>query len=349
MSRPRIFIGSSKESEGWARALQSELHDQCFPVVWTQALGGFGLSSTLEDLVTQLHLSDFAALIATPDDMYEKRGSLQSSARDNIIYELGLFCGQLGRSRSFLLCPFDAEIHLPSDLNGISTARFRYQVSPGERRASMGPAATEIRAAISRLGPRSSPEEFARRSRSVLHQAIDLLDDIFQEAPLTGQPPSAMRRDWIAGVLEVVFTSFADRASDVTVAWLRPETDGVLSVYRHFGFDPGGEHYRYGPGEGLVGRVWSTAEKDMHSTEKPSPRWLPRLGCENSAYLCVPLGGRMDSLGVLGVGSNSGFSISEDDLYSLQVFARILAIAAQKIEGASDRCGEQISDPRRRS
>jgi len=148
-SPPKLFIGSSVEGLEVARALQAELDfDDLEATVWTQA--DFELSKgTLESLVKVAEEYDFAVLILTPDDIVQKREDTKSTARDNVIFELGFFFGALGRERTFYVHSRDVEIDLPSDLNGVTPTTFRKR-SDGNLRAALGKAASDIRSAIKR-------------------------------------------------------------------------------------------------------------------------------------------------------------------------------------------------------
>ncbi|MDD1820524.1 nucleotide-binding protein, partial [Pseudomonas aeruginosa] len=79
----------------------------------------------LESLEEQLDECDFAIAIAQPDDSVTMREETKNTPRDNVIFELGLFVGRLGRARTFLLEPRGDEVHLPSDLKGLTTIGYR--------------------------------------------------------------------------------------------------------------------------------------------------------------------------------------------------------------------------------
>lgn len=146
--KPRVFVGSSSEGHPVARALQVELElDHSVEVtIWSQ--GVFGLSrGTLEDLVGACREFDFAVLVLTADDMSEKRGVRGNSARDNVLFELGLFMGALGRHRTFIVCCHDDHLQLPSDLAGVTLAEFARR-SDGLLRGALGAPATLIQEAI---------------------------------------------------------------------------------------------------------------------------------------------------------------------------------------------------------
>lgn len=152
-SRPIIFVGSSTEGLNYAKALQQNLDHAMQVVLWSQ--GVFGLSNgTLEDLVEKLQTVDFAALVVTPDDLIESRGKSQSAPRDNVLLELGMCIGSLGRERSFLVYDRSSNIKLPSDLAGITPATFQPH-EDGNAQASLGAACTQIEQKSLELGERT--------------------------------------------------------------------------------------------------------------------------------------------------------------------------------------------------
>ncbi|MGB9028161.1 MAG: TIR domain-containing protein, partial [Rhodomicrobium sp.] len=74
------------------------------------------------------------------------------SPRDNVIFELGLFMGRLGRSRAILMEPREEKVKLPSDLSGITTISYRFEKG-GDAAALMAPACNALRDHIIALGP----------------------------------------------------------------------------------------------------------------------------------------------------------------------------------------------------
>jgi predicted nucleotide-binding protein len=100
--RPSVFIGSSSEGLHIAEALQQLLDHEAEVTVWSQGI--FDLSqSYLESLLKTLETTDFAILAVTADDMVVSRGTEREAPRDNVLFELGLFKGQLGRNRCFFV------------------------------------------------------------------------------------------------------------------------------------------------------------------------------------------------------------------------------------------------------
>lgn len=59
----------------------------------------------------------FAVVLLTADDRGGQEDELRPRARQNVIFELGYFIGQLGRSRVAVL--YSDGVELPSDMNGV--------------------------------------------------------------------------------------------------------------------------------------------------------------------------------------------------------------------------------------
>jgi CAP12/Pycsar effector protein, TIR domain len=146
--KPTLFVGSSSESLDVAYAAQRNLEDVAEVVVWTQGI--FELTrSYLESLLDALEDTEFGLFIFGADDLIRIRGTEMPTARDNVVFELGLFIGRLGRDRTFILMPrSSADFHLPSDLLGVSTATFQPPSRPERLQAALWPACHDIRLAI---------------------------------------------------------------------------------------------------------------------------------------------------------------------------------------------------------
>lgn len=149
-----VFIICSVEALPIAYAIQDQFeHDKIYVKPWTQ--GVFRASQySIESLEEQLDECDFAIAIAQPDDITEVRGEAKRTPRDNVIFELGLFIGRLGRARSFLLEPRGENVHLPSDIMGLTKLEYRYSEDVSELPRCVAYACNQLRAAFKKLGPR---------------------------------------------------------------------------------------------------------------------------------------------------------------------------------------------------
>jgi hypothetical protein len=154
--KPLLFIGCSSESLDIAYATQENLEDCTQPVVWTQGI--FDLSRHfIESLLDILDESNFGLFVFAPDDLTKIRGDTMKTTRDNVIFELGLFIGHLGRDHTFIIMPKDiGELHLPSDLLGLNVAGFATPERPNLLVAALGPACNRVRRAIQEASPSSS-------------------------------------------------------------------------------------------------------------------------------------------------------------------------------------------------
>lgn len=151
-ARPILFLGCSTESLPLAEALRDCLAREDIETrIWKEKV--FGPSDiTLDTLIKHAHEVDFAAFIFGPDDLITSRGKALSGPRDNVVFELGLFMGQLARERAFVISG-PMELKMPSDLHGLTHIR----IGRGFETNLPGAAptlCTELMDAISRHGCR---------------------------------------------------------------------------------------------------------------------------------------------------------------------------------------------------
>ena len=123
--KPTLFIGSSSVREPIARRLKELLTDCADVTVWKDA-PEFALGeSILSGLMKVGEQYDFALLVFGQDDATMMKGEILPTVRDNVIFELGLFMGHMGRGRALWLSPRGTKApHLSSDLEGILHLEF---------------------------------------------------------------------------------------------------------------------------------------------------------------------------------------------------------------------------------
>jgi hypothetical protein len=147
VDKPRIFLGSSGRQAKLVEALTRGLEGVAHVDPWTTS---FDLGSTaIERLLELTREVDFAAFVFAGDDWTATDtstpapGAGQSSPRDNVVFEAGLFGGVLGMRRTFILHARDAK--LPSDLLGLTAVRY------GQPTSTADVSASEIRAMVKKL------------------------------------------------------------------------------------------------------------------------------------------------------------------------------------------------------
>jgi len=157
-----MFIASSVDNLDLAYAAQEGLEHEVEATVWNQ--GVFSLSkSTMASLLDVVESSDFGLFVFAPSDVTNMKNVEKQTVRDNVVFELGMFVGRLGQERCFILVPRgNDELHLPTDLLGVTTAAYDAQRQDGNLVAALGPACNRIRTSIGRLGRLDVPTAGAK-------------------------------------------------------------------------------------------------------------------------------------------------------------------------------------------
>ena len=151
VNRPKVFVGSSTEGLSIAEAIQYNLDHACEAALWSQGVFGLG-EGTLEALVRAAAGFDFAVLVLTPDDLVMKRDKRGQQPRDNVLFELGLFMGKLGRNRTFIVHERTRSLDLPTDLAGITPATFARRAD-NNMQAALGAVCTKLKSEMMAAKP----------------------------------------------------------------------------------------------------------------------------------------------------------------------------------------------------
>jgi len=127
----KIFIGSSTEGSDVAEIVKKQIESTCShwlqPVTWCDS-NVFNLNqSTLHSLIKNSRKHEYGIFVATRDDNIIKRGKKSRTMRDNVLFELGLFLGSLGYTRTFLIA--ENNIGLPNDYAGITISFFDKRIT----------------------------------------------------------------------------------------------------------------------------------------------------------------------------------------------------------------------------
>ena len=172
--RLKVFIASSSEGLEVAKAIRGlllqELGEKAEVTIWTRE---FELSAAyIESLERVSHESDFAVIVITPDDVTISRKAKKLAPRDNVVFELGLFIGSLGRERCFLVHEQRQDLKLPTDLLGVKAATFRSSEAGGLR-AALDAQAFLISERITKLDRRHKLSTQALADLTAMHSFYD--------------------------------------------------------------------------------------------------------------------------------------------------------------------------------
>ena len=138
----KLFIASSREGREYASALKNLLTDHfsyfgldILCLLWSDRgvfHNGESTLASLEKLANEIYAygeqkkMGYAVFVLTPDEIVNMRGKEYYIARDNVLFEYGLFLGKLGHDRTFVLVPPTSlgdglpDFHMLTDLNGIT-------------------------------------------------------------------------------------------------------------------------------------------------------------------------------------------------------------------------------------
>jgi hypothetical protein len=156
MDKSKVFIASSSASLELAKQLRAQLDPKtCEGKLWTEV----GEQAAGQSILTMLKKAageyDFSVIILSNDDIMISKAGETPKARDNCVFEAGLFMGVIGQDRCFLLSSVE-ERNLPSDLGGIIYLPFTEPpnlADPNACATQTATAATRIGSAVWTLGP----------------------------------------------------------------------------------------------------------------------------------------------------------------------------------------------------
>lgn len=177
MTEPRVFLGSSTAALPVARAIQSNLKEVAHVEIWDEP-GVFELGEQFMTSLSQaLGKYDFAVIVMTPEDEVRAEGAnAMKVMRDNVLIELGLFVGGLGRDRTFLVCDDDPQLKIPDDIKGLKFASYSKPRDATLYASALKSACAEISHAITQRGRaatlRQIQESIQRLARYSMSSAI---------------------------------------------------------------------------------------------------------------------------------------------------------------------------------
>ncbi len=138
------------------------------------SLAGF-TSKTLEEISQY----DFAVMTLTNDDKIVVRGKDYNAPRDNVLFEMGMCVGSLGRDRTFIVSESSANLKMPSDLAGLTTGEFsRPTRSIVTLRDAVSDACINIKKAIKKLGLKNAPASPQAVDKDCFPKDVKIIEDV---------------------------------------------------------------------------------------------------------------------------------------------------------------------------
>lgn len=166
----RVFVASSSEQLEIVREIvktinkSKEFHAQ----PWEEEVFEFS-KAYIESLEQELDRADFAIVVLTGEDAGNVRGKSVNLPRDNVIFELGLFSGRLGRERCFFFVDGNTDTKVASDLSGVKPVNFfRGAEASGAARPDLATQIKKVTKRMSKLRGRCKPTSAVRRKQERL-------------------------------------------------------------------------------------------------------------------------------------------------------------------------------------
>lgn len=186
-----VFIASSAEDRGCAimivkallRCNRPDLPFILQPMHWENSEWPLN-QSPLSALVQFPKMYDYGCFLFTPNDTIISRDMTSMRARDNVVFEFGLFVSQEeGLKKAFIMHPIDTNLKLAGDLAGIITAKYHHSNIPEALAVNIMSATETVFRAIEKF-----EKEKIERSEKAVKNSLENLREKLQKASESQQP-----------------------------------------------------------------------------------------------------------------------------------------------------------------
>lgn len=116
MENPKLLFLSSSESKDFMEKLRKIVGKWATTIPWDIIFKASDV--TIDALVTRMRSCDATIVIAKGDDKASVRDNQVMLIRDNLLFEMGLSYGILGKTRTYIVC--EKGIKIPSDICGVT-------------------------------------------------------------------------------------------------------------------------------------------------------------------------------------------------------------------------------------
>jgi Predicted nucleotide-binding protein containing TIR-like domain len=170
LNTKQVFVGSSTEGKPFAEAVIDSLEQAGFlPLAWFDFFKSD--RPPLQELEQLTLRADAAVLVASADDRAIIRGKDWHQARDNVLFEYGLFAGAIGRPKCGLILPEREDFRIPSDFLGVACFE---TYTPSRIAAAAG---ATVKALVSTVQKPQPPQTTQIRGRRLLLLASWIRDE----------------------------------------------------------------------------------------------------------------------------------------------------------------------------
>jgi predicted nucleotide-binding protein len=223
--RPMVFVASSSEQLPVAQRIRDGLRSskEWDVNVWTTQ---FAFSATyIDSLERALDDADFAVVVMTGDDQANVRKDAVVLPRDNVIFELGLFIGRLGRERCAFFHDASRDTRIASDLEGVKGADFYPDdQADGKARRKLADRVREVRSQIKQVlqeaGPRYKIDRGTRDLQQQRWRVIKQMEGYWWERMRKGDDDaSALSLVTVSAVNAGNSVRLDGKAFDLTDRW----------------------------------------------------------------------------------------------------------------------------------
>lgn len=125
--RENVFIIHGRNEAKWRELKDILKTDFGLNPLVLRELPDIGCATVIEKFEHYAQTCSYAIAVFTPDDEVTAGDDTYLQARPNAVYELGWFCGRLGRSKAMLLLKTGTSVF--SDFGGVVQKRFLEDVS----------------------------------------------------------------------------------------------------------------------------------------------------------------------------------------------------------------------------
>lgn len=224
---PRIFVVSSKESGKIRDVLVEKLKDLAVMVPWNRDDLWLPGRFILQILLDVPHTYDFAIAVYGADDKVHYRNQDTNQARDNVIFETGMFMAHLGYERTFVIVPEEPKVRVLTDLSGLMTLSYKKPDEVTGLSGSLDPVCQKIRTHVANLRRRRGtvgvgPMGYLDGHKAVL-QELDVTVKDYQGRHTVTVTNIALDMEFTFGFLRDGLLNNAER-SDIT--WRSLMIDG---------------------------------------------------------------------------------------------------------------------------